>query len=152
MADRTPQEYQERALRVWSGLSQEQRRLVTIGVFPSGPMTEAEKDGFHAAMLAVSLMTIQRTNDRPRFRLGRVVATPGALDLFERAKTSAQSFLARHLHGDWGELDEDDKRANDSAVVNGARILSAYCIAEEKFWIITEADRSSTCLLLPSEY
>jgi hypothetical protein len=152
MADRTPQEYQEKAVQLWSGFSQGERQLVTIGVFPNGPMTDARRDGFREPALAVALMAIQRANGQPRFRLGKVVATPGALDLFERTRTSAHRFLARHLHADWGDLDDEDKKANDAAVIQSSRILSAYLVADEKLWVITEADRSSTCLLLPSEY
>ena len=62
-------------------------------------------------------------------------------------------FVARHAVGDWGELGDEDKRLNDRAVVEGSRILSAYTTkCGEKLWVITEADRSSTCLLLPDEY
>lgn len=86
----------------------------------------------------------------PLFGLGIVVSTPGALETFP------QDFLvrclSRHVHGDWGDLDADDKQTNADAVQNGGRILSAYAIEGKKLWIITEADRSSTCALLPSEY
>lgn len=152
MTVKSAEEYADRAIAMWNSFSNNARRLVAIGVFPAEAMTAAEKDGFHSSTLAVALMRLQRTNDRPRFRLGRIVATPGALDLFKRAKTNEHSFLARHVHGDWGELSEEDKRANDASLINGARILSAYVVGEEKVWVITEADRSSTCLLLPSEY
>ena len=88
-----------------------------------------------------------------KFPLGRVVATPGALDLLERKSTSAHTFLSRHVSGDWGDLGDEDKHANEEALSDDARILSAYKLSEdEKIWIITEADRSSTCLLLPEEY
>jgi len=59
--------------------------------------------------------------------------------------------LARHVRGDWGEVGDEDWRENDFSVANGLRILSAYTIgAGDKLWIITEADRSATTLLLPS--
>ena len=88
-----------------------------------------------------------------KFPLGRVVATPGALQALEAAGQIPQEFLRRHVQADWGELSAEDKRANDAAVRLRTRILSAYLTKrQERLWIITEADRSSTCLLLPEEY
>lgn len=88
-----------------------------------------------------------------RFPLGRIVATPGALAAFERAGESPLPLLARHGTGDWGELDEHDREANERAVRHGERILSAYLVGTgERLWVITEADRSVTTFLLPSEY
>lgn len=85
------------------------------------------------------------------FPLGRVVATPGALEALD--PDEALALLRRHQGGDWGEVDGHDRRANNRALRNGTRLLSAYVSAGgERVWIITEADRSSTCLLLPSEY
>ena len=87
------------------------------------------------------------------FSLGRVVATPGSLDALNRAGDRPETFLSRHLSGEWGELDEEDRSANDHALRVGARLLSAYRLSDgTKVWIITEADRSSTCILLPEEY
>ncbi len=86
-----------------------------------------------------------------KFLLGYVVATRGALD--EISPDERISALTRHVGGDWGEVDPIDAEANDDAVENGGRILSAYRTARGvKFWIITEADRSVTTFLLPSEY
>ena len=88
-----------------------------------------------------------------RFPFGRIVATPGALAAFEGAGESPLPFLARHGAGDWGELDEQDREANERAVRAGERILSAYILASgERIWLITEADRTVTTFLLPSEY
>jgi hypothetical protein len=88
-----------------------------------------------------------------RFPLGRVVATPGALRVLEEANQNAFEFLAKHQAGDWGELCEEDIRENESSVLNGFRILSAYRTRNDvKIWVITEADRSATTLLLPEEY
>lgn len=84
------------------------------------------------------------------FNVGAVVATPGALADFEPAEIL--TCLWRHVRRDWGDLDPDDKAANDAALVNGARVLSAYKIGARKLWIITEADRSYTTVLLPEEY
>ena len=87
------------------------------------------------------------------FQLGRIVATPGALRALEAAGQQPAEFLDRHVKGDWGELDDEDKRENEFSVRNGLRILSAYTTtAGEKIWIITEADRSATTILLPEEY
>jgi hypothetical protein len=88
-----------------------------------------------------------------RFPLGRVVATPGALRVLEEANQNAFEFLAKHQAGDWGELCEEDIRENEFSVLNGFRILSAYRTRNDvKIWVITEADRSATTLLLPEEY
>jgi hypothetical protein len=99
-------------------------------------------------------MSIQpHTASVVRFHPGHVVATPGALDALQATGENAVHFLARHLRGDWGELDEADRQANDHALTTGGRLLSAYTLRDgQKLWIITEWDRSSTCLLLPSEY
>ena len=86
------------------------------------------------------------------FRLGNIVATPGALDLLDRTGTNAAVVLARHQRGDFGTVNAEDIQANKDAIVNGSRILSAYPLGAERLWIITEADRSSTTLLLPEEY
>jgi hypothetical protein len=88
-----------------------------------------------------------------RFPLGRVVATPGALRALDEANQNPFEFLAQHQAGDWGELCEEDKRENEFSVRNGFRILSAYRTRNNtKIWVITEADRSVTTLLLPEEY
>ena len=91
---------------------------------------------------------------RPLFPLGHLVCTSGAMDLMTRTGTTVSSLLKRHLYGDWGKRCESDKQANDLAVTNGTRILSAYLLGEqqEKLWLITEADRSATTFLTPDEY
>jgi hypothetical protein len=87
------------------------------------------------------------------FDLGRVVATPGALEALRRSPQSPAYFLDKHVKGEWGDLDKDDTEANWTAVREGGRILSSYKTRlGEAVWVITEADRSSTCLLLPEEY
>ncbi len=89
-----------------------------------------------------------------RLEPGRVVATPGALEVLEDAGVEPHELLRRHLSGDWGELDAHDRRENERSLKHGFRVLSSYPVGEDgqKVWIITEADRSSTCILLPSEY
>lgn len=90
---------------------------------------------------------------RPLFSLGSLVMTPGAREALDDSGETPVSFLRRHIHGDWGNLDEEDLEANDHAVEKRLRILSSYMTKKGvKFWVITEADRSSSCLLLPSEY
>ncbi len=87
------------------------------------------------------------------FPIGKVVATPAALELLERHSMTPMQFLQRHVSGDFGDLCEEDKEANNEAIWNKERILSYYKINEtDKIWIITEADRSSSCCLLPEEY
>jgi hypothetical protein len=89
----------------------------------------------------------------PRFPLGTVVGTPGAMDAIKAANTGAATLLTRHMGGDWGDVPPEDARANERALENRARILSAYTLSTGvKVWVLTEADRSSTCILLPEEY
>ena len=85
--------------------------------------------------------------------MGRVVATPGALSALEKAEQLPAEFLDRHVNGDWGEVPDADKRENEVAVEQGFRILSAYTTnAGDRIWVLTEADRSATIILLPEEY
>jgi hypothetical protein len=89
----------------------------------------------------------------PKFRLGKLVATPGALAALTEAGQSPMHFVARHVVGDWGECDEHDRQANEDALRNGERLFSVYRTAKGvKIWVITESDRDSTCVLLPEEY
>lgn len=88
-----------------------------------------------------------------RFLPGRIVATPGALSALQESGDTPEAFLRRHLAGDWGDVDKHDRRENEYSLQHGLRLLSAYTLADgTRLWIITEADRSSTTLLLPSEY
>lgn len=88
-----------------------------------------------------------------KFNLGQLLSTPGAIEAAERTGESLSTFLARHAAGDWGVVDAEDKAANDRAVVVGARLLSAYLLNDgTKLWIISEADRAATTVLLPDEY
>lgn len=88
-----------------------------------------------------------------RFDLGQVVGTPGVLEALEQAKQDPSEFLDRHVTGDWGTVPPEDAEANEHAVPRLLRIISAYRLSTKiKIWVITEADRSSTTLLLPSEY
>ncbi len=102
-----------------------------------------------------------------RFPLGQIVATPGALELLQETGFSAAALVSRHLHADWGDVHDEDRAENDFAVTRRLRILSCYRLVDAErlaatprdkrsslptLWIITEADRSVTTLLLPSDY
>lgn len=94
-----------------------------------------------------------KTSTHPRVALGQVVATPGALDALLQANQTPFEFLARHVVGDWGEVPTEDQQENDFSVQQRLRILSAYTLSTGvKLWVLTEADRSYTTVLLPSEY
>jgi hypothetical protein len=87
------------------------------------------------------------------FQLGRLCATPGAIRVLTSAGADPVEYIARHLAGDWGDLDADDSAMNDRALQLGERIISAYRLAnDEKIWIVTEADRSATTIRLPAEH
>jgi hypothetical protein len=92
-------------------------------------------------------------SEEPLFRLARMVWTPGARDAVKKAGQSPYEFLYRHMDGDWGELDAQDVSENNYALKHGLRLLSSYTTkAGDKLWVITEADRSVTTLLLAEEY
>lgn len=95
-----------------------------------------------------------RKNLTPLFPLGRTVGTPRALDLLDRTGTDGTDLLNRHQCGDWGIVCPADAKSNDRAITDGTRILSAYELGarREQLWIITEANRRITTLLLPEEY
>lgn len=102
---------------------------------------------------------IERGGDRERdplvrpvrFPLGRLLMTPGVQA--QIPPSELMQALRRHAHGDWGDLGEEDCRSNELALKDGARLLSAYhSRSGVKFWVITEADRSATTVLLPDEY
>ena len=88
-----------------------------------------------------------------KFPPGSVVATPSVLEALRASGDDPLAYLVRHLAGDWGDVDEHDRRENELSLQNGWRQLSAYALTTGvKFWIITEADRSVTTFLLPNEY
>lgn len=87
------------------------------------------------------------------FGLGQLVATPGALSAIEASGESVSTYLSRHVSGDWGDLKPEDRRENEFSLKAGLRIMSVYKLKlGVTVWIITESDRSSTCVLLPEEY
>lgn len=90
---------------------------------------------------------------RLKFTFGRLVATVGALEAFQRTGDDSIQYLRRHLSGDWGDLDQHDRLENERSLLSGFRLLSAYHLSDgTKIWLITEADRSCTTFLLPDEY
>ncbi len=98
--------------------------------------------------------------DKALFHLGQVVATPGALRVLEEIGVTPLSLICRHQCGDWGDLEDQDRWINNSALINSGRLFSAYDLTRqgtsepctERIWVITEAGRAVTTLLLPSEY
>jgi hypothetical protein len=90
------------------------------------------------------------------FASGSIYMTPGAEEVLEGKQHVLLEMLRRHLAGDWGDLTDEDKKANEFAVKHGERILSSYMVdgpeGKTKLWLLTEADRSSTTVLTPGEY
>lgn len=88
----------------------------------------------------------------PLFELGLIFITPSAQEALQELNLDYHLMLHRHQRGDFGDLEPEDIETNKQALINGSRIFSAYILGDTKFWCITEADRSSTTILLPSEY
>lgn len=106
--------------------------------------------------MSANLSTANNAQSTPslvRFSLGHIYATPGAIDAMSEVKQTAQEFINRHVRLERGELSEADHRENLFSVSRELRIFSAFKTAQGvKLWVITEADRSATTILLPSEY
>ncbi len=95
----------------------------------------------------------ERERPKAKFELGALFVTPGALRALEEAGQDPWEFLRRHQVGNWGELCKEDAQENELSLRKGFRLLSAYTTRRGvKIWVITEADRSATTLLLPEEY
>ncbi len=90
----------------------------------------------------------------PLFQLGQCIGTCGAKDVLDESDVSPYELLCRHQAGDWGILEPEDWEANIKAVEHGLRVFSSYRVGADqtKVWVITEADRSATTILLPEEY
>ena len=106
---------------------------------------------------------LSRVARKHRFALGRVVATPGALRLLQQTSTDTLALLMRHATGDWGDICAEDAKENELSIAEGFRVMSVYALplgdqvatdrdGRERVWLITEADRSVTTLLLPGDY
>jgi len=97
-------------------------------------------------------------NGKPKFDLGQILATPGALEALQESGQTPAFFLSKHSRGDWGEVCASDAQLNDQALVDGSRLLSAYrTLKGTRIWIITEAaddegHRACSTALLPEEY
>ena len=99
------------------------------------------------------MVAINSSSSRQRFPLGRIVATPAALDAMAKSGDSAHGLLMGHVTGDFGTVCKADWKANEDAIVQGERVFSAHLLKDgQKIWVITEADRSSSTILMPSDY
>jgi hypothetical protein len=138
------------------------RRFVTVCLwfcprcqFPALPLLLKELADGSKTQKGKHTMTTnpEPQSNAPRFALGKLVSTPGALEALINAGQSPVEFLDRHIAGDWGQVCAADAAENELSVKEGFRILSVYTLKTgTRIWIITEADRSSTCVLLPEEY
>ena len=93
-----------------------------------------------------------RSNGWDLFRLGELAITPAAGEILEKHGVFAFELLGRHVRADFGDLCDEDMAANSAAIAAGDRVLSSYVLGNDKVWVITEADRSVTTILLPSDY
>lgn len=143
------------------------------GIAPSRPNSLSPRQNLLAsheaaercALLGIHLgkafnMSDQRQGQtRPKFPLGRLLATPAALRTLQQNGIQPSSLLNRHVSGDWGDVHPSDAAANDRAVQTGQRIISSYVVGQDArggnrqvIWLLTEADRATTTILLPGEY
>ena len=106
----------------------------------------------HDQTANASLLPNVKNRNRPLFTLGQIVATAGVHTHLVTNGIDPTPFIHQHHCGLWGDVPPEDAQANEFSVLNGFRVLSSYWIADERVWLITEADRSSTTLLFPSEY
>lgn len=114
---------------------------------------ERRRSGLFCLQKGVMHVNRQQNGHQPLFRLGTVLITPGAILALVEANQSALELLKRHAYGDWGELNAADWLANERALQEGTRLLSAYILnTGQRLWIISEWDRSMTTLLTPTEY
>ena len=97
-------------------------------------------------------VTATHTVSKVLFPMGQTLATPGALRIMAQFGFLPADLLSRHTRGDFGVVCPEDAQANAEAIIQGSRILSSYVVGSQRIWVITEADRSSTTILLPDEY
>lgn len=137
------------------------RRLDQLLALPASFRASGQKLPAYASGAGSSAAVIRETppayqagprSGAGRLALGRVVATPGALEIVRDHSVNVAQLVRRHAAGDWGTLCAEDRRANARALRTGARVMSVYETAGGRLWVITEADRSATTVLLPSEY
>jgi hypothetical protein len=110
----------------------------------------ADRAGIELSRVAAIRPTLSSRCERAAGILAKQVASPRSGVI--RVQVRAAVYLARHQDGDWGDVPPEDARENELSVREGFQILSFYEVAGERLWVITEADRSSTCILLPEEY
>ncbi len=94
----------------------------------------------------------ERPFPKTLFDMGQIVITPGAIAGLSLVERHPVQLLARHVTGDWGSLDKHDVKENELSLRKGYRLFSAYNIEDQRFYVITEHDRSATTVLLPEEY
>ena len=138
-----------------------QEALFPLLTFPPNPQLDVQWNAdmriwqsiFHGEEEIAEAANSKRQRQVHHFALGTVVSTPGAMMALEESRQLPQEFLHRHSTGDWGDLNEHDRQANEQALREGGRLLSAYATKHGiRIWVITEADHSVTTLLTPSEY
>lgn len=103
-------------------------------------------------MKTTETMTSNEQVITPLFQVGRTFATPGAIKELSKLVIEPTELIKRHVSGDWSEMEQEDQEANKNALENDSRIFSAYKFNTLTIWVITEADRHNTTLLLPEEY
>lgn len=138
--------------RVVQSVTRYQEKVVEICLDTEQHVSWAAPKGL--ALIKAATVTVKAPPTEPLFPLGQLGSTPGALALLEECQVTSLTLLARHMFGDWGDLDDHDRKENDLALGKYLRIFSSYNLngGGLKVWIITEADRSHTTLLLPDEY
>jgi hypothetical protein len=98
------------------------------------------------------MSSTKHPNSKPLFPLRLLLATPAALERMARHGINGFELVARHVHGDWGDISPEDAKENEFSVSRHLRIFSSYGGGDERIWVITEADRSATTLLCPEDY
>jgi hypothetical protein len=117
------------------------------------PFPHQEREPQMISTVKETATTTTATATKRLFPLGQMYATPGAIEALSEAGQGAAEFINRHQRGDWSEMCEEDRRENEFSIDKRLRIFSAYHTSKgDKLWVITEADRSVTTILLPSEY
>ena len=141
----------------WLQLPAEHRASLTLSLFRSvleGEWGDWLKEAAGPLMMAEEKKPDSDEDQIPKalFQMGTLVATPGAIEALEGVERNLVQLLARHVEGDWGNLDEHDVRENELSLKQGYRLFSAYNIEDEKFYVITEWNRSVTTVLKPDDY
>lgn len=142
---------QEQMLKMYNVADIEERKTVVNHIYAFLSIVSKDEKIFWLKFIN----ELQKLDEKPKplFSLGKVFLTVGAREALEESNQNPSEFLTRHQIGDWGIVGKEDSEENDLSVKEGFRILSAYKTKNDvKIWIITEADRSSTTILLPEEY